>query len=64
MGQPAAAEVPIRPPNKMRASLGCRTFHTAKATVAGIERVPMIRKGEVRPQLAGTDAEQFFALAA
>jgi putative transposase len=49
---------------KMRASLGWQTFHTAQATIAGIELVHMIRKGQVRPLQDGTDAEQFFALAA
>ena len=49
---------------KMRASLGWQTFHTAQATIAGIELVHMIRKGQVRPRAGATDAEQFVALAA
>jgi putative transposase len=49
---------------KMRASLGWQTFYTTKATIAGIELVHMIKKGQVRPRIDGSDAEQFFALAA
>ena len=49
---------------KMRASLGWQTFYTAQATIAGIELVHMIKKGQVRPRIGGTDAQPFFALAA
>ena len=49
---------------KMAAALGFQTFHTANATITGIESVHMIRKGQVRPLADGSDAEQFSALAA
>lgn len=49
---------------KMVAALGFQTFYTAKATLSGIELVHMIRKGQVRPLLSGSDAEQFTALGA
>lgn len=49
---------------KMRATLGWQTFYTAKTTIAGIELVHMFKKGQVRPRIGGTDAGQFFALAA
>jgi putative transposase len=48
----------------MRAALGWQTFYTAQATIAGIELVHMIKKGQVRPRIGGTDAQQFFALVA
>jgi putative transposase len=49
---------------KMWAALGWQTFYTAQATIAGIELVHMIKKGQVRPRIGGTDAQQFFTLAA
>jgi transposase-like protein len=49
---------------KTRAALGFKTFRTARATIMGIELVHMIRKGQVRPLDNGTDAQQFYALAA
>ncbi|MDD9944073.1 MAG: IS6 family transposase [Myxococcales bacterium] len=49
---------------RVRAALGFQTFHTARATLAGIELVHMLRKGQVRPLANGSDAEQFRALAA
>ena len=49
---------------KVTAALGFQTFLTARATLAGIELVHMIRKGQVRPVAGGSDADQFFALAA
>ena len=49
---------------KMVAALGFKTFYTAKVTLAGVELVHMIRKGQVRPLADGSDAQQFHALAA
>ena len=49
---------------KVRAALGFKTFYTAKATLMGVELAHMIRKGQVRPRITGSDAQQFFALAA
>ena len=49
---------------KVTAALGFQTFLTARATLAVIELVHMIRKGQVRPVPDSTDADQFFALAA
>lgn len=49
---------------RARATLGFQTFGTARATLAGIELVHMIRKGQVRPVPGGSNADQFFALAA
>jgi len=49
---------------KMRAALGFKRFRTARATIMGIELVHMIHKGQVRPLDNGTDAQQFYALAA
>jgi putative transposase len=49
---------------KTRAALGFKTFRTARATIMGIELVHMIRKGQVRPLEDGSDAQQFYALAA
>ena len=48
----------------MRAALGFQTFATARATIAGLELVHMIKKGQVRPLNGGSDADQFYALAA
>ncbi len=48
----------------MVAALGFKTFYTAQVTLAGVELVHMIRKGQVRPLVDGTDAQQFRALAA
>ena len=41
-----------------------KSFYTAKVTLAGVELVHMIRKGQVRPLPCGSDADQFRALAA
>lgn len=49
---------------KTRAALGFKSFRTARATIMGIELVHMIRKGQVRPLDHGSDAQQFYALAA
>jgi transposase-like protein len=49
---------------KVRAALGFKRFRTARATIKGIELVHMIRKGQVRPLDNGSDAQQFYALAA
>jgi transposase-like protein len=35
---------------RVRAALGFKTFYTAQATLAGVELVHMIRKGQVRPR--------------
>ena len=49
---------------KVRAALGFKTFRTARAAIMGIELAHMIRKGQVRPLDSGSDAQQFYALAA
>ncbi|MDD9933197.1 MAG: IS6 family transposase [Myxococcales bacterium] len=49
---------------RVRATLGFKALRTARATLAGIELVHMIRKGQVRPLAGASDAEQFHALAA
>ena len=49
---------------KMRAALGFKAFHSAHATLIGVELIQMIRKGQVRPISNGTEIQQFNALAA
>jgi putative transposase len=49
---------------KMSAALGFKNFHSAQATIAGIELVRMIRKGQVCLVPGGSEIEQFNALAA
>lgn len=49
---------------RVHAALGLQTFQTARATLAGIELVHMVRKRYVRPLVNGSDAEQFRVLAA
>ena len=48
---------------KMRAALGFKEFHSAQATIGGIELVHMIRKGQVRPIPGGSFIDQFNSLA-
>jgi phytoene dehydrogenase-like protein len=47
------------------AMLGCTSFDAAQCTFAGIERMPMLRKGQVARGTVQhrTPAEQFYALA-
>jgi transposase-like protein len=49
-----------------RSMLGFKNFHSAQATLAGIEVVAMIKKGQMKKNIAGnlSPAEQFYALAA
>ena len=49
-----------------RSMLGFKSFHSAQTTLAGIELVAMLRKGQMKKNLIGalTPAEQFYALAA
>ena len=49
---------------KARAALGFKAFHSAHATLQGVEVVQMIRKGQVRPVSEGSFIEQFNRLAA
>jgi transposase-like protein len=49
---------------KSRAALGFKAFHSAHATIMGVELVRMIRKGQVCPLSGGTAVQQFNALAA
>ena len=46
--------------------LGCKSFWTARCTIAGIEVMHAIRKGQLVADSAKlqTPAEQFYALAA
>ena len=46
--------------------LGFKNIHSAQKTLAGIELVAMLKKGQMKKNLAGTlsPAEQFYALAA
>jgi putative transposase len=46
--------------------LGFKSFHSAQSTLAGIELVAMLRKGQSKKNLVGSlsPAEQFYALAA
>ena len=48
---------------KTRAALGFKAFHSAHATLVGVELVQMIRKGQVRPIPGGSFIEQFNFLA-
>ena len=48
---------------KMRAALGFKSFHSAHATLMGVELIRMIRKGQVRPIHGGSEIDQFNALA-
>jgi len=48
---------------KVRATLGFKTFLTANAALMGVELVRMIHKGQLRPLNHATAAEQFYALA-
>lgn len=49
-----------------RLMLGFKSFHSAQSTLAGIELVAMLKKGQMKKNLAGalTPAEQLYALAA
>ncbi len=49
-----------------RSMLGFKSFHSAQSTLAGIELVAMLKKGQMKKNIAGTlsPAEQFYALAA
>ncbi len=49
-----------------RPMLGFKNFHTAQKTLAGIELVAMIKKGQMRKNLSDnlSPAEQFYALVA
>jgi putative transposase len=49
---------------KTRAELGSKAFHSAHATVLGVEVIQMIRKGQVRPVSEGSFIDQFNRLAA
>jgi len=46
--------------------LGFKSFRCAKSTLAGIELMAMINKGQMKKNLVGSlsPAEQFYALAA
>jgi len=49
-----------------RSMLGFKSFQSAQSTLAGIELVAMLRKGQIKKNLVGvlSPAEQFHALAA
>jgi putative transposase len=49
-----------------RAMLGFKNFDSAQSTLSGIELMAMIKKGQMKKNLAGSlsPAEQFYALAA
>ena len=49
-----------------RSMLGFKNIHSAQKTLAGIELVAMLKKGQMKKNFAGTlsPAEQFYALAA
>lgn len=49
---------------KMRVALGLRAFHSAHATMQGVEVVRMILKRQVRPIQGGNFIQQFNWLAA
>ena len=49
---------------KMRAALGFKAFHSAHATMQGVEVVRMILKGQIYPVNGGTFIEHFNRLAA
>jgi putative transposase len=46
--------------------LGFKSFHSARATLIGIELMAMINKGQMKKNMVGSlsPAEQFYALAA
>ena len=46
---------------KMRAALGFKSFSSAKKTIAGIEAMSMIRKGQV-PSKCVTTVDTFWAI--
>ena len=49
-----------------RSMLGFKSFHSAQSTLAGIELVAMLKKGQMKKNLVGalSSTEQFYALAA
>lgn len=49
-----------------RSMLGFKSFHSAQSTLAGIELVAMLKKGQMKKNMAGflSPAKQFYALAA
>ena len=49
---------------KTQAALGFKAFHSAHATLQGVELVQMIRKGQVRPVSNGSFIDQLNSLAA
>jgi putative transposase len=51
---------------KVRTTLGFKKFHAAQATIAGIEAMRMIKKGQLRPEYSKNRnaVEQFYSLAA
>ena len=49
---------------KTRVALGFKAFHSAHATLQGVEVIQMIRKGQVRPVSEGSFIDQFNRLAA
>jgi putative transposase len=49
---------------KMRSALGFKSFHSAHATIQGVETVTMILKGQVCPVHGGDFSAQFNALCA
>ena len=48
-----------------RLMLGFKSFHSAQSTLAGIDLVAMLKKGQMKKNVAGalTPAEQCYALA-
>ncbi|MGB5571396.1 MAG: DDE-type integrase/transposase/recombinase, partial [Sedimenticolaceae bacterium] len=51
---------------RVRAMLGFKNFHAAQKTLAGIELIHTLKKGQMRKTLgiSVSPAEQFYALAA
>lgn len=49
-----------------RSMLGFKSFHSAQSTLAGIELVAMLKKGQMKKNMIGalSPTEQFYALAA
>jgi len=49
-----------------RPMLGFKSFHSAQSTLAGIELVAMLKKGQMKRNMVGalSPTEQFYALAA
>ncbi len=49
-----------------RPMLGFKNFHSAQSTLAGIEVIAMIKKGQMKKNMSGklSSADQFYALAA